>query len=66
MFYGNLRWSGWENDLAALMGDQGMSIYPFLFTREGGSVAERSRRSVPMDKLWRLHLDLAQQLVEGE
>lgn len=62
MFYGNMRWPGWENDLASLTGDQGISIVPFLFAREGGSVAERSRRPVPMDELWRLHLDLAQQL----
>lgn len=61
MFYRSLRWPGWENDLATLTGDQGMSIFPFLFTREGGSVTERSRRLVPMDELWRLHLDLAQQ-----
>jgi hypothetical protein len=61
MFYGNLRWPGWENDLATLTGDQGMSIYPFLFA-QGGPVAERSRRPVPMSELARLHLDLAHQL----
>jgi len=61
-FYGNMRWPGWENDLASLTGDQGMSIYPFLFTREGVSAAERSWRPVPMDELWRLHFDLAYQL----
>ncbi len=61
-FYGNMRWPGWENDLASLTGDQGMSISPVLFAREGGPVAERSRRPVPMDELWRLHLDLAHQL----
>ena len=60
-FYRNQRWPGWENDLVTLTGDQGMSIYPFLFTREGGSIAERSRRPVPIDELWRLHLDLAHQ-----
>lgn len=61
MFYGHLRWAGWENDLVSLTGDQGISIYPFLFAR-GGPVAERSRRPVPIDELWRLHLDLAHQL----
>jgi Protein of unknown function DUF2625 len=61
MFYGNLRWPGWENDLASLTGDQGMSIYPFLFAN-GEPVAERSRRPVPMDELSRLHLELTHQL----
>lgn len=40
IFYGNLRWPSWENELATLTGDQGISIYPFLFVREGGTVAE--------------------------
>jgi hypothetical protein len=61
MFYGNLRWPGWQNDLTSLTGDQGMSIYPFLFAK-GGPIAERSRRPVPMEELWRLHLDLTRQL----
>ncbi|WP_201362027.1 DUF2625 family protein [Dictyobacter formicarum] len=33
IFYGNMRWPGWENDLASLTADQGMSISPFLFAR---------------------------------
>lgn len=65
MFYQNMRWPGWEDDISALTGDQGILIYPFLFAREGGSVAERSRHPVPMDELWRLHQDLDQPL-EGE
>ncbi len=42
-----------------LGGDRGISIFPFLFTEKGIPVSERSRRSVPLDELWRLHLDLA-------
>jgi hypothetical protein len=32
LFYQNVRWPGWENDLASLSGDQGTSIYPFLLS----------------------------------
>ena len=45
LFYENMRWPGWENDIALLSGDQGISIYPFLSVKEGGPVAQRSRRS---------------------
>jgi hypothetical protein len=62
LFYQSMRWPDWENDISSLSGDRGISIFPFLFTEKGIPVSERSRRSVPLDELWRLHLDLARQL----
>ncbi len=59
LFYQSMRWPDWENDISSLSGDRGISIFPFLFTEKGIPVSERSRRSVPLDELWRLHLDLA-------
>jgi len=61
-FYRNMRWHGWEQDIASLTGDEGMSMYPFLFTEKELPVSKRSRKPVPMHELWNLHLDLAQQL----
>lgn len=60
LFYENMRWPGWEHDIASLSSDQGICIFPFLFS-QGPSIAERSRRPVPMKELWSLQLDLAQQ-----
>ena len=62
LFYQNLRWPDWEQEVSSLSGDQGISIYPFLFAERGVPVSERSRRVVPMHELWHLHLDLAGQL----
>lgn len=61
-FYAPLRWPGWEQEVAALGGDQGFSISPFLWLREGGPVGARSRRAVPITELWALHRDLARQI----
>ena len=61
-FYTSVRWPGWEDEVAALSGDQGFSIYPPLWTSAGGPVAQRSRRAVPMHELWGMHQELAQQL----
>ena len=61
-FYHSMRWPNWENIVSILSGDQGVSIFPFLFTEKGLPVSERSRNIVPMMELWNLHLDLAQQL----
>ena len=46
-----------------LTGDQGISIHPAPFVKEGGPIAERSRRPVPMEELWGLQRDLAAQLL---
>lgn len=65
LFYKSVRWPGWEQELSALSGDQGISVYPFLWADREIPVEQRSRRVVPIDELWRLHLDLAQQLKDS-
>lgn len=61
-FYQNMRWPGWEQDVSSLTGDQGFSIYPFLWADREMPLAERSRRTVSMNDLWKAQLHLAEQL----
>jgi hypothetical protein len=61
-FYEGMRWAGWEKETSELPGERAFSIYPLLFA-EGPDLAERSRRAVPIDELWRLYVeDLPKQL----
>lgn len=60
-FYGDLRWAGWQTEVGTLTGDQALSVYPFLWA-EGPPLGERSRKCVPVDELYRLMLDIRQQL----
>jgi hypothetical protein len=53
-FYETWRWPGWESEVAALAGDQALSIYPPLWT-QGPRMAERRRGPVPIAELYRLH-----------
>jgi len=62
LFYENMRWPGWEQDISTLEGDKGIAFYPFLWANREIPIVKRSRRAVPMEELWRLHVDLAQQL----
>lgn len=62
LFYEKMRWSGWEKDISILSGDQGISIYPFVFLDRNIPVADRSRRAVPLYELWDLYRDLARRL----
>ncbi|HEY4458130.1 MAG TPA: DUF2625 family protein [Pseudonocardiaceae bacterium] len=63
--YGELRWPGWQDEVAALNPGQGLSCYPPLWTREGrADPAETSRKPVALTELIALHEDAARQLAE--
>jgi Protein of unknown function DUF2625 len=60
-FYADLRWPGWEQDMAAVDGDHGYSFFPMLWAT-GPALQDRSRRIVPQRELWAPHRDMANQL----
>lgn len=55
-YYENCRWPDWQTEIAELTGEQGISIYPFLFA-EGPPVADRARGVVPISELYELHIN---------
>jgi hypothetical protein len=61
-FATDLRWTGWEAEVATLDLDQGISVYPFPFTVEGRDLNKVSRRPVPIAELLALWDDLAAQI----
>lgn len=61
-FYHTSRWSSWENDILAINGDQGISVYPFLWSNTNTPIEARSRRIVPMIELWNLEQNIAAQI----
>ena len=61
-FYSELRWPDWRKEVNALLPDQGIAVYPFLWAREGGPVGARTRSAVPMRELWDSSRDMAEQL----
>jgi hypothetical protein len=61
-FYQDLRWPGWQEEAAALNADQGISVYPFLFTAESRPVAQASRRPVPFAELLGVHAETERQI----
>lgn len=54
-FYENVRWPGWQAEVARLKGDQAISIFPFL-SAKGPPVAQRHRGVVPISELFALHV----------
>lgn len=61
-YYKNLRWKGWEKEVKALTGNQGIACYPFLFTKEGKNVAKNARKAVPIAELWGMNQNIQRQL----
>ena len=53
-FYTDLRWPGWRDEVRALRGDQGISVYPLL-EAAGPPIQDRSRSAVPIEELWTAH-----------
>ncbi|MEV6073454.1 DUF2625 family protein [Nocardia sp. NPDC052001] len=61
-FYANVRWPGWADEVKHLPPDQGLSVYPPLWSAQGiTNIAGTSRRSCDLLELAALHLDLAEQ-----
>jgi hypothetical protein len=51
-FFADLRWVGWQAEVAALRPDQGLSMYPPVWSVEGASdIRSTSRRVVPWAEL---------------
>jgi hypothetical protein len=61
-FYGDQRWPGWRDEVRATTFDQAMHVHPPPWTKEGKNIAAVSRRAVPAEELFRLQLEMAQQL----
>lgn len=61
-FSENLRWRGWEAEVAALRLHEALHVYPPPFTTEGRDVGAAGRRAVPLDELFGFYADAAEQL----
>ena len=61
-FYRNLRWPGWEHEVADLAFDQGLATYPPPFASQGIDIATTSRSAVPAVELFHYIDEAARQL----
>jgi hypothetical protein len=61
-FYKDYHWTGWENDIKTIDGNQAFHIYPYLWTKEGKDINKDSRKPVPVQELWFLYQDIKKQL----
>lgn len=63
-FYESFRWQGWQEEVKNMNSDNGLSIYPFLWA-EGPSIAERSKRAVPIEEVWGMQMEIRKQITKA-
>jgi hypothetical protein len=61
-FYKGYRWKNWKEEVSKLDGDKVFSFFPYLWTEEGKDINKNSRKAVPVEELYNLHLDFRTQL----
>nr|WSX74382.1 DUF2625 domain-containing protein [Streptomyces sp. NBC_00899] len=62
-FYDGLRWPGWREEAAALVPSQGITVFPFLWSKEAhADLAATSRRAVPMREVLGVAVDFAKRM----
>jgi hypothetical protein len=61
-FYGDYRWKGWQEEVAALPGDKVFNFFPPLWTKDGKNIANGSRKAVPVEEQFDINLGLRKQM----
>jgi hypothetical protein len=63
LYYKTFRWSGWQNDVKNLLGSQGISIYPYLWTKQGENIEECHREAISMKEIWNIENEFIKQMM---
>lgn len=61
-FYESMLWTGWEKEVMAINGDKGIQCLPPLWTMEGKDVSKVSRKTVPIEEIWGINIQIATQI----
>lgn len=62
-FYESLRWPGWREEAAALTLTQGITVFPYLWSKEAHeNLSATSRRAIPMRQVIGVAADFATQM----
>lgn len=64
LYYKQFRWLGWEKDIESLDGNQGVAIYPYLWSSVSHDIEKCSRKPVSMLELWGSQNEFANQINE--
>jgi hypothetical protein len=55
-FYASMRWPDWEDECASINGDQALSIWPPMWSKEGKEISKNSRKPAPIREVYELNV----------
>lgn len=58
--FAEMRWEGWQDEVAALALNEGISVYPPPFTEQGRDLGAASRRAISIGELQEFYRDLGE------
>jgi hypothetical protein len=61
-FYSNLRWQGWQQDLANLHGDSVFNFFPTPWSKEGKDISKNTRKIVTVQEQYDFNIAARKQL----
>ena len=50
-----LRWKDWIKYVEQLTGEQGISVFPYLWSKQGKNIENCHKEPIPMLELWFIH-----------
>lgn len=65
LFYNTMRWNSWENDCKNVKFDEGILIYPFLWSNEM-EINEASKKVVPIEELFFINQESANMISDND
>ncbi|WP_152393282.1 DUF2625 family protein [Paenibacillus guangzhouensis] len=63
-YYESFRWREWLEDVKKLTSDQGISIYPYLWTKQGRDIENTSKAAIPLKEIWEIQSDFRRTMIE--
>ncbi|MGZ9583777.1 DUF2625 family protein [Paenibacillus marinisediminis] len=61
-YYESFRWSNWIEDVSVLTRDQGISIFPYLWTEQGNDVENSHRKAISIKEIWGIQSDFRNEI----
>lgn len=56
-YYETFRWRNWREDVSELASDQGISVFPYLWTEQGKDIENCHKKAVPLQEIWGVQND---------
>lgn len=60
-YYEAFRWDNWINDLKEVNYDQGISVFPYLWSNEGENIEKSYKKAIPLNEIWGIQNDFRNQ-----